>query len=68
MANTEKWARKAAKSAATDVRKGQQFTSPSLGPTTKTQKLLAAGPRFHEAKETSYISKAINKQRAKKDK
>jgi hypothetical protein len=66
MANTPKWARKAAKSYASDVRNDKPKPGPSLGPATKTQKLLASGPKFQNVKDTSYISKTGNRAKAKK--
>lgn len=66
MATNKKWARKAAKSYAEDVRKGTPNPGPTKGPVTKTQKLLANGPKFQEVRDSMYISKVGNRAKAKK--
>lgn len=68
MANTPKIVRKAAKSYAEDVRKDKPVPKPSVGPVTKTQKLLAKGPKWQTEKQASYVSRAGNKAKAKKGK
>jgi hypothetical protein len=66
MATNKKWARKAAKSYAEDIRKDKPQPGPTKGPATKTQKLLANGPKFQEVRDAMYVSKVGNQAKARK--